>query len=331
MTKAAAAAAGSARTAERKLTFVMPVLNEEQYLATAVHSVFEQKLPKGWIAELVLALGPSKDETDRIAQELANRSDAAHRVLTVANPSGGTSTGLNAAIHASHGEYVVRVDAHSRLEPGYVARAIRLLEANPSYANVGGQMVAEGRTPFQSAVAWAYMSRWGIGGARYHVGGEAGPAESVYLGVFRRSIFETAGYFDPRFTRGQDWELNRRIRDAGGVVWFDPELRVHYFPRSNWWHLAKQFFRTGVWRGKLSRPDLVHTNPRYLMPPLLALFSLLGAPFLVYLLAVGLIALTAKPLSQASKLGLLLALPVMHLSWGWGFILGVLFPQLDEK
>ena len=320
-----------AGVARRKLSFVMPVLNEERYLATAVHSVFEQALPKGWVAELVLALGPSKDATDQIAHDLANHSDAAHRVLTVPNPSGATSDGLNAAIHASHGEYVVRVDAHSRLEPGYVARAIELLDAHPEFANVGGQMIAEGRTPFQSAVAWAYMSRWGIGGARYHVGGEAGPAESVYLGVFRRSIFESVGFFDPRFTRGQDWELNRRIRESGAVVWFDPSLRVHYFPRSHWLHLAKQFFRTGVWRGKLSRPDLLHTNPRYLMPPVLAVATLTVVPFLAYLLAVAVIAATARGLGAASKLGLMLVLPVMHLSWGWGFILGVLFPKLDEK
>ena len=309
----------------------MPVLNEERYLATAVHSVFEQELPSGWIAELVIALGPSKDGTDRIAAELVAHSDTAHRVLTVANPSGATSDGLNAAIHASHGEYVVRVDAHSRLEPGYVQGAIALLDAHPEYSNVGGQMVAEGRTPFQSAVAWAYMSRWGIGGARYHVGGEAGPAESVYLGVFRRTIFELAGYFDPRFTRGQDWELNRRIREAGGVVWFDPTLRVHYFPRSSWTQLAKQFFRTGVWRGKLSRPDLLHTNPRYLMPPVLAVGSLAVLPFALYLAAVALIAVGARELKLGSRLWLLLVLPTMHISWGWGFILGVLFPKLDEK
>lgn len=325
------AAGTGGSTSQRKLSFVMPVLNEERYLATAVHSVFEQQLPEGWVAELVLALGPSKDDTDRIAHALANQSDAAHRVLTVANPSGATSDGLNAAIHASHGEYVVRVDAHSQLEPGYVARAIALLDAKPEVANVGGQMMAEGRSAFQSAVAWAYMSRWGIGGARYHVGGEAGPAESVYLGVFRRTIFEAAGYFDPRFTRGQDWELNRRIRESGSVVWFDPELRVRYFPRSHWGHLAKQFFRTGIWRGKLSRPDLLRTNPRYLMPPVLALASLLVIPFAAYLLAVVAISATARSLSMASKAGLLVVLPVMHLSWGWGFILGVLFPKLDEK
>lgn len=328
MTKSAGA--GGA-VSKRKLSFVMPVLNEERYLATAVHSVFEQSLPKGWVAELVLALGPSKDKTDRIANELANHSDATHKVLTVQNPSGATSDGLNAAIHATHGEYVVRVDAHSQLEPGYVSRAIELLDAKPEVANVGGQMMAEGRTPFQAAVAWAYMSRWGIGGARYHVGGEAGRAESVYLGVFRRNIFEKAGYFDPRFTRGQDWELNRRIRETGALVWFDPQLRVRYFPRAHWWHLAKQFFRTGVWRGKLSRPELLSTSPRYLMPPVLALASLLVFPFFLYLGAVALIALTARGLGLASKLGLLVVLPVMHISWGWGFILGVLFPKLDEK
>lgn len=328
MTKARGAGGSPAK---RRVSFVMPVLNEERYLATAVHSVFEQALPTGWEAELVLALGPSKDGTDRIAAELVAASDSTHRVLTVPNPSGATSEGLNAAIHASSGEYVVRVDAHSQLQPGYVARAIEVLDAMPEAANVGGQMMAEGRTAFQSAVAWAYMSRWGLGGGNYHVGGAAGPAESVYLGVFRRSIFDAVGFFDPRFTRGQDWELNRRIRESGALVWFDPSLQVRYFPRSHWWHLARQFFRTGIWRGKLSRPNLLRTSPRYLIPPALALGCVLVLPLLAYMVGVAVLALLARGLAGSAKLSLMVVLPTMHLSWGWGFILGVLFPSLDEK
>src|SRR5207344_3066352 len=140
--------------------------------------------------------------------------------------------GLNAAIAASRHPAVVRVDGHGLLAPGYIATAVRLL-AETGAANVGGIMAAEGVTPFERAVARAMTSKFGVGGARFHTGGQAGPADSVYLGAFRREVLERMGGYDESFLRAQDWELNHRIRGAGNLVWFSPELWVAYRPRSS--------------------------------------------------------------------------------------------------
>src|SRR4051812_32687356 len=244
------------------VSVVVPVLNEERHLEAAVTNVLDQEYLGPM--EVVLAVGPSRDRTADVAARLARR-DA--RVHVVDNPTGRTPAGLNAGIKASTGDVVVRVDAHSELSPGYVRRAVELLERTGA-DNVGGLMLAQGRTPFEKAVARAMGSRLGIGGARFHVGGEEGEAETVYLGVFRRATLDRLGGFDEHFHRAQDWELNHRIRLAGGTIWFSPELWVTYRPRSSWKALALQFFRTGRWRRQVTRRYPETASLRYLAPPL---------------------------------------------------------------
>ena len=310
----------------RIISFVMPVLNEEKNLDAAVASVLDQELPANCTAELILALGPSKDGTDAVAKKLAKKYS---NLVVCKNPKGLTSAGLNIAIAKSNGEIIVRVDAHSRLTAGYAKTAIGILDSNSRIGNTGGVMKAEGDDDFTKAVAWAYTSRYGLGGGKFHVGGEAGAVDTVYLGVFRKSVLVEAGMFDESVVRGQDWELNQRIRNLGHLVWFDPRLEVFYRPRSSWQALASQFYKTGLWRGKLSRSDFPNISAKYLAPPLLVILTLLWVPLWVYLFAVGVIAYSAK-LPYSTKIYLLIVLPTMHFTWGVGFILGILFPALAK-
>lgn len=312
---------------KRVVSFVMPVLNEEKYLERAVASVFEQDLPVGFSSEFIVALGPSTDQTNRIAKQLQLRYP---ELVLVDNPVGTTSVGLNLAIKSSNGEIIVRVDAHSQLTDGYVKTAIAILDADKAIGNVGGQMLAEGQSSFEDAVAWAYKSPYGLGAAKFHVGGEAGEVDTVYLGVFRKEALLAAGLFDESVIRGQDWELNQRIRGLGYTIWFDPKLKVIYRPRSNLLALGMQFFKTGVWRGRLSRADFPRISPRYLAPPALVIGSLLYLPGQIYILVVLFVAFTAANLSAKGKLWLVAVLPTMHYLWGIGFILGFLFPSIAK-
>ncbi|MEN9752893.1 MAG: hypothetical protein RL670_584, partial [Actinomycetota bacterium] len=239
-------------------------------------------------------------------------------------------------------DVVIRVDAHSKLSPSYTKLAVEILNETGA-ANVGGVMKAVGRTPFQQAVAFAYTSRVGLGGGAFHVGGEAGPADSVYLGVFRRKALLDIGLFDEQVIRAQDWELNLRLREAGKTVWFDPRLEVEYHPRSDLQRLARQFFDTGIWRGQLTRRKPARANLRYFAPPVLVLGSaacllaidygfvlhssilMLGwAPLAAYFALVLGASLRANNLSAAARGNLMVVLPAMHYAWGAGFILGFL-------
>ena len=300
------------------ISFVMPVRNEEKYLEEAVRAVLQQEFRGD--TELVLAVGPSSDATAEVAQQLKKTFS---QLKVVDNPGGDTATGLNLAIASSKYKVVIRVDAHSTLPEGYARLANQIL-AETDAANVGGKMVAKGRTGFQRAVAYGYNNRIGLGGGSFHVGGKAGPVDTVYLGCFQKSWLENVGGFDPKWVRGQDWELNKRIREAGGTVWFDPRLKVTYYPRDNWAALAKQFFKTGIWRGALTREAPGQSAFRYWIPPLLVLSTLLWLPVTIYLLVIAFAAVNANDLKPATRLWLMIVLPTMHYSWGLGFWWGLI-------
>ena len=157
-------AAHTARPALPAVSVVMPVLNEERYLADAVAHVLEQDYPAA--VEVVLAVGPSRDRTLEVAHALAA---ADPRIAVVENPSGQTPAGvsLNAAIAASHNPVVARVDGHALLPPGYLRIAAETLAATAA-DNVGGIMAATGVTPFEQAVARAMTAKVGVGAARFH-------------------------------------------------------------------------------------------------------------------------------------------------------------------
>ena len=197
---------------------VMPVRNEATDLRDAVAAVLAQEYPG--TVQICLAVAPSTDGTEAVAAELAAEHDD---VIVVDNPAGTTPAGLNAAIRATTGDVVVRVDGHAELSPGYIRRAVETLRRTGA-ANVGGVQRAVGTTPFEEAVADAMTSRFGTGDATFHYGGAEGPTDTVYLGVFDRAAIERVGLYDERLVRNQDYELNIRLRQAGGVVWFDPEL-----------------------------------------------------------------------------------------------------------
>ena len=308
------------------VSVVIPVLNEERHLAAAVARVLDQDYPGP--LDVVLSLGPSMDDTDRVAADLAT---ADPRVHTVPNPSGSTPCALNAAIAGSTGEIVARVDGHAEIPSDYVRTAVKALLAHDA-DNVGGLMDARGQTPFERAVATAMRSPLGVGNARFHVGGEAGEAETVYLGVFRRSALERVGGYDEHFARAQDWEMNHRIRETGGRVWFTPALRVTYRPRNSVRSLARQYFQYGRWRRVVARHHEGTINVRYLAAPTMVVVTSVSVAagavwwpaWLVpaaYLLGVGTGGvLIARQDGAAVQARTPVALATMHWSWGVGFL-----------
>jgi len=324
------------------VSYVMPVLNDVTHVRAAVDSLLTQDYEGPF--EVAIALGPSIDGTTELVEELS-RTDP--RVRVIPNPVGSTPAGLNIAIRATTYPVVIRVDAHSVLPPDYARIAVETL-ARTGAANVGGIMDAQGISAFERAVARAYGTKVGLGGTPHHVGGAEGPADTVYLGVFQREPLEAVGMFDERIKRGQDWELNHRLRAAGGTVWFTPALRVTYRPRPSFSRLARQFLSTGLWRGELTRRFPGGRSLRYFAPPVMVLGVLIGLvvglvglvtgavadvwwPTLgfaipaLYLAFVVLATLVyARPDGARSMLWFLVVLPCIHFCWGIGFLLGYL-------
>jgi succinoglycan biosynthesis protein ExoA len=306
------------RTRWPGVSVVMPVLNEERHLESAIRRVLDQDYPGE--LEVIIVVGPSSDRTWEIADALAA---ADTRIRVVDNPAARTPSALNLGIGASQHKIIVRVDGHGELTDGYIRRAVELLDETGA-ANVGGVMDAQGTTPFEEAVATAYATRLGLGGSAFHLAeSPAAEAETVFLGVFRKDALIAVGGFDETMHRAQDWELT-------------------YRPRSTLRALMKQMYETGKWRRELVRRHPETATSRYLAPPVAVLgvlvgsaLGLLGVVFDSRLLRVGFLApvgylalimggslVTVRTMSAAARVRLPLVLAATHLSWGVGFLIG---------
>ena len=307
------------------VSIILTVINEEAHLRAAVQAALNSDY-EGEL-EIVIAVGPSRDNTRLIADQLSQEDS---RIHVIDNPTGKTPDGLNAALRYSQHEIVVRIDGHSEIDSQYIRTAVNTMKETGA-VNVGGIMAAEGVTAFQSAVARAMRSPIGVGASRFHTGGESGPTDTVYLGVFLRSAIEAIGGYDSNFVRAQDWEMNHRLRLNGGTIWFNPELKVTYRPRSSARALARQYFEYGRWRRVVSRRHSGTINFRYLAPPANLVLTLLSfalgsmvnpiffIPSVAYFVSILLASLVIGK-NWGERVRLPIVLIIMHFCWGFGFI-----------
>ena len=340
------------------VSVVLPARNAARHLPATLAALLAGDYPAERMEVLVVD-GASTDDTAAVVDAFAARDG---RVRRLANAAGTTPAGLNVGLRAARGQVIVRLDAHARPAPDYVAACVAAL-ARTGADVVGGPMVGVGETPFGAAVAVATAVPFGAGNAAFRVGGE-GPVDTVYLGAWQREVFQRVGLFDERLERNQDYELCERIRRAGGVVWLDPAIRTVTVTRATPVALARQYFGYGRGRAATSLRHPGSLRPRQLVPAafvaaLAALAAaapwsrrarpLLGGVLVLYLaadtwaagwasgqasdrsLAVadqhGLPPATAgRPVitaTLASTARLLVAFPVMHLAWGVGFWAGL--------
>lgn len=314
----------------QRVTIAMPSFNEEHYIEACIASVQAQDYPADLI-EILVADGRS---TDRTREILARLSAADPRIRMVDNPARLQAAGLGLLVKEATGDVIVRMDVHAEYAPDYVRRCVETLEKTGA-DNVGGAQRARAKTAFQRALCAALSSPLGVGGAKYRSPLAEGFVDTVFLGAFRRRVFETVGLWDPGAITNEDAELNQRILDAGGQIYLSKDIVVHYFPRDSMKALAKQYFRYGRGRArtllKLGRfPNLRPLLPfimvsgaatLLLVPPL---WPLAPAAFATYALITG-----AEAVRVGAELGptaiptVWAIFPVLHASHGAGFAAGL--------
>jgi len=311
----------------------MPAYNEEHYIEACIASVQAQDYPRELI-EILIADGRS---TDRTREILARLTAADPRIRVVDNPARLQAAGLGLLVKESTGDIIVRMDVHAEYEPDYVRTCVDTLERTNA-DNVGGAQRAKAKTAFQRALCAALTSPLGVGNARYRSAEAEGFVDTVFLGAFRRRVFEAIGLWDPGAITNEDAELNQRILDAGGQIYLSRDIVVHYFPRDSFSALAKQYFRYGRGRArtllKLGRfPTLRPLLPFALVsgaatllaiPPLWPLFPAAAAS---YALATGAeaVRVTARAGLPATAAPIVWAIfPILHASHGLGFAAGLL-------
>jgi len=319
-----------------KVSVIVPCYNEETTIGLLLEAVYQQTFPKKDM-EVVIADGMSSDRTREKVTEFSKAYPELIIVL-VDNPRRIIPAALNCAINASHGEIIVRLDAHSMPSTDYVERCVRELLANRA-ENVGGiWKIQPGKDHWiAKSISLAASHPLGVGDALYRYATEAQYVDTVPFGAFRRELFDQIGLFDETLLTNEDYELNTRIRKSGGRVWLDPMIQSVYFSRSSLSDLGKQYFRYGYWKWHMLRRYPETLRWRQALPPAFVLSTValfLLAPFFkiclilleIVLLVYGLTLVIASwsIANQESDIRLLVGIPLaivtMHYCWGSGFL-----------
>ena len=329
------------------VTVAMPCLNEEAFIEACIRTVLAQDYPADRI-EVLVADGGS---TDRTLEILARLSAEDSRVRVIDNPQRIQAAGMNELIRTARGDVVVRMDVHCEYAPDYVRKCVEVL-ARTGADNVGGAQRARATSLFQRALCAALDSPLGVGGAKYRSAESEGFVDTVFLGAFRRAVFEQVGMYDPRATTNEDAELNQRIIEAGGKIYLSREIVVHYHPRASYAALAKQYYRYGRGRARtlLKRGRFLSLRPAlpFLMTTGGALLALTSpvqplTPFAFggYALATAVEAVRVGRKAGVTAIPIVWTIfPVLHVSHGVGFAAGLVrhgllgdrdWPEVDER
>ncbi|HTX78492.1 MAG TPA: glycosyltransferase [Longilinea sp.] len=323
----------------KKVSIIVPCYNEEKTIRLLLDALWAQSYSRGEM-EVIIADGMSTDGTRKVIAAFQQKfPDLKMRVVD--NPKRNIPSGLNVALAAAEGEYVIRLDAHSIPDKEYVARSVNDLEAGLG-DNVGGvwDIQPGGNGWAARSIAAAATSPVGTGNASYRYATKAGIVDTVPFGAFRRTYLNQIDGWDERLLSNEDYELNMRIKKMGGKVWLDPAIRCVYFTRTTFSALARQYWRYGYWKAQMLKRYPSTALWRQFLPPLLvaslffflalsiwlilARWVLLLEVFLYFMALLGIGMNSAiKKHDSALIIGVPGAVATMHLVWGAGLLYGL--------
>jgi len=313
------------------VSILVPVRNEERYIERCLYTIARQDYPRARFEVLVID-GQSTDQTKQIVSRFAAESTVDLRLLQ--NARYRTAAGLNIVLAEARGEVIVRVDGHASIAPDFLSRGVEALYETRADC-VGGVIESQGDTYLGRAVAIAMSSRFGVGGAAFRVGGE-GPVDTVAFGAYRREVFDRIGGFAEDIDKGEDDELNYRLRDHGGTIMLVSGIRATYTVRGDLRSLWRQYIGYGRAKPEVLRRHPAQAQPRQLAPALFVgalaastFAAILGRPGALKALAgVYTLCATIASLALVPRHGWrhLPPLPVvfacLHIAYGFGFIAG---------
>ncbi len=317
------------------VSVVIACRNEEKFISKCLDSLLLQDYPKE-NTEILVADGESEDGTRDVIRTYTDKNPF---VKLLENPQKFTPFGLNIGIKEAKGEIIIRIDAHSTCEKDYISKCVRYLEEY-KVDNVGGviETLPGKNTIIAKAIALSLSYPFGVGKAYFRIGSKK-PREvdTVFGGCYKKEIFEKIGYFNENLPRGQDMELNLRLKRFGGKILLVPEIRSSYYARSDF----KSFWNHSVMDGiNLIYPlkfGIVIFSWRHLVPlafvlsliafGLLAFFSLkflwfIASYLLISLYFSAILAFTKKDFRYLFLIPV--AFAILHIGYGLGSVYGLL-------
>ena len=307
------------------VSVIVPARNEEGSIGATLRSLRGQDYPN---LQIIVVDGKSSDRTAAIVR--AHMAEDP-RVELVDNPRQITPVALNVALEHARGPWLVRMDAHSTVDPGYVTAAVARLREG-SWGGVGGRKDGDARTPTGRAIAAALSSRFGVGGSLYHHGTTEQETDHIPFGAYRTDLVRSLGGWDERLVTNQDFEFDYRLRQSGARLLFDPRLRIAWQSKETLGDFYRQYHRYGRGKVDVARLHPRSVYPRHLIPPLFVLWlavagvtalrrpgraAAMVAPYAAAL--AGASVQTARGLDDRSaRRAVPAAFLAMHVGWGIG-------------
>jgi len=320
------------------VSVIMPMLNEEKYIEQCLQSLLANNYPRE-LTEIIIVDGMSQDPSRDIATGYIKKYPG---LKMVDNPGRTAARAMNLGIKQATGEIIVRVDTHTVYEPDYIAGCVQLLLETEA-VNVGGVQNPVGTDYITKAIAIATSTPFGVGDAKFRYASQACWVDTVYLGAWWRKTLVDIGGYNENWAINEDYELNYRLRQAGGKILLSPSIKCRYYVRGSLRQLAGQYYRYGKWKVKtlVSHPGSLRW--RQMAPPALVagiftslIFLLAGSAlgWIIPLLYLGATVTAAVLLSSKRGWRYLPILPIvfwlLHFSWGCGFYSGI-YPFVIQR
>lgn len=310
------------------VSVIIPILNEAMHLDTLLSGLMNKK--ERIAIELFLIDGGSTDGTINLIKDWQFKYPFIHQID---NPKKYANFAFNVAYPGSRGKYVAFIGAHAEYPPNYFESGKKYLDANECDI-VGGPLIQKGRSVRGKAIAFAMSSRLGVGNTEFRTSQEKQFVDSVAFAMYKREIFDVVGLLDEELIRNQDDELHYRMNAAGYRILMVPEMKCVYYVRETLSGLFKQYFQYGLFKPLVLKKVRSGIKMRHLIPagfviyllllPLSWLFmdKLALVPLLTYMVLLFYTAIGSN-LKIKSKTYLLLVYPVLHISYGIGFLFGL--------
>lgn len=324
---------------EKEFPFVSALLvtrNEKDYIKISLMSLIEQTYPKDKY-EIIVIDGGSTDGTLDIIKELQDTYNTERfSIRVVPNPKKILATGWNIGIQSAKGEYVVRIDAHSTAEKDFIEKSVETMMRVDAVC-VGGKLTSKSLNGEDNAISYVLSSPFGVGNSSFRVSENEGYADTAVYGLYKKDIFEKAGYFDEKMVRNQDIEMHSRIKKAGGKFYFNPEIKSTYYTRNTVKKMLKQAFGNGQWNMVLLKKGSGALSIRHLVPFLFVIgvfgaiilgfihpiFWMIGIAVIFLHLGLGIYFACKK----TKKIGQIITMPFLfislHFAYGLGYIKGL--------
>jgi glycosyltransferase involved in cell wall biosynthesis len=317
------------------VSVIVPIRNEEKYIEKCIQSITSQNYPFEKL-EVIFIDGLSEDKTREIVNKYITIYPS--KISLLINPNKTVPYAMNIGIENSKGRYIVRLDAHSEYNSDYISKCVSTLEDTDA-DNVGGLALTKGVGIIGENFANVLSSKFGVGNSSFRTNASSGYVDTVPFGAFKRETFQKFGLFDERLIRNQDYELNYRIRNKGGKIFLNSDIKLTYYCRNTIKGILKQSYENGKWNIITSKLCPGTMSIRHFIP-LLFFLSLIILPILtiifpifswllvgelgIYLLLALLISFMSA--SRTIYIPLLFCLfPIFHISYGFGSFVGLFF------